>query len=335
MQLDFNVSELVTPAVPSRRSIARTRPRRLHKESCLKKTKADTLRVKQLARYVITLTSDSHVRFQTNPNYTLNAIVVLAPCVVFNQEIDGVVLEIGLSRARPYRDGQKVPARAKVRSITEREYKVVLSHLKFALAQATFETVSVWKHNEPWFVKTASGIRPMHRGMRFTVDTTDNDLLCHFVSLSLVSARNLNTYIYMVNRLLAKCHYSYYEPRHLKKMKGPRRVADLFRGLNHLEMFELRYILSRLPLARRALVGHIGDVFQVPAILKVNIGLLGTHVEPRPSPSEAFGVYLVRPGGSVHAAGCFVFESYLKYNGVFSGQKEAHSLQRYPDDIPF
>lgn len=156
-------------------------------ESQLKLIAQDVGRVKKVARIVVIVDSDGSVlHSRVNHRFELNLIAVIGPAYLHQVVVpEAILLEIGISRARPYHEatgksGKFIQYRRKIFSLTaDQSFRLWLTLENFLL-NLTLGTVNGWKLKSWRFRhlhKGAMGEREILRGGRFSVAEHDKVLL--------------------------------------------------------------------------------------------------------------------------------------------------------------
>lgn len=157
----------------------------------------DVACVRKFARHVLVITEDGtvaeHIR---NESGALDVIAVVGPCVVHNECVEGIVLEIGLRKARPYAqtygagaERHRVKPRRRHGSLTPAQWKKLFP----ALERAIMEEVNVrmkgwslasWQISKRRVKAPRIGNKPpvgekltRYNGICFSVDFRDTHML--------------------------------------------------------------------------------------------------------------------------------------------------------------
>lgn len=240
------------------------------------KIRRDAERIKSFARQVFVLDENGRVvsSFRKNKrNCRINAIAVLAPASFNGSRVpETLVLEIGISRTRPYRkverssDGRRfdiVTWRHRVRELTRKEAEAVWPVLKEAIISVMLEDRSAWETKEyKIFARGGSEWNfPRMRGISFSVLADDRHI---FRLISAESSKRkepfLLEYAKGLESWLRKYRYVSYPDRDMKLMKNLNSAVGMWRRLK-LSLEDGATVLSMMKEGKRTLLRNALYVF--------------------------------------------------------------------------
>lgn len=282
----------------------------------------DVKRLKQKARYVLTI--DAHgnlIDVKYNAKFFANLIAVLAPATFFGVQLsEALVLEIGISRTRPYRaveqvtrrDGNKttrrLTLRKRVRSIRTHELAKLWPRLEKVFASATYQARSKWKVKDAWYVKSPRGVWQFERGIYFSVDERDRAAQLFVLN---EERRRRHAFLREFAARLAVHMRTYRKPsysdKRLKNLIGVREAIGIWKAAS-LTSEDKGVVVAAMPRRTQHLFQKGLSVF----------GLATAEIQPirKTRPEQPFlkdgQIRLVRRQGNVHGKHCVVFEFSFK-----------------------
>lgn len=290
------------------------------------KAVGDVRRLKEEARYVLTV--DKHgnpVSFIHNSTYLANLIAVLGPSEIFGFKLEeAVVLEIGISRTRPYRPVKQVAREGKKKISTKRfgrreRVRAVRSHelagfwpaLEKVFSSATYQTRLGWKTKEGWWTTVKKGtskvVYEFERGVRFSVDHRDRAVKL-FVLREEQRRRHefLRGYAKAISAWLRRYVKKPYTEKRLKKLQGVIRTVESWKRVA-LPADEQGVVVSAMSRSTQAFFVRALSAHGMESLIETR-PVLKSAVR-RNYPTLKNGVIrLVYENGSVHGRDCLLFE---------------------------
>lgn len=305
---------------------------RFDKGQTLAKLLRDSQRLRKQARWVLVIDKEGKVRDMfSNDAYVANIIAVLGPAVFCGVAVpDSVLLEIGISKGRPYKQAESIQrggranrermkGRLRTAHITFEQLHRVWPMVVSICEEVVEKERSTWeeKNRGGWFVHTEAGVKSFERGISFSISHTDHVLHEAFLMRDADVRRYLRKNARTIRYFLRRCRYVYYPEKQLKSLVGVQKVVQLWRNMSSSPRWSPRYahlLINFLPSAPRALFRHIAGVYNLD---------IGEHFEADKSlQSQAkkliFPAHLhvrwERDGGKVQGKGCSLFEVFFESN---------------------
>lgn len=278
----------------------------------------DVRRLKEQARYVLILDAQGKlINIIYRATYFANLIAVLAPATLHGIPLpEALVLEIGISRTRPYqavervtREGTKklftkrLMKRTRVRPMSTYELAKLWPDLERLFASATRAARLRWKNKEAWWVTSRKGTWQFERGIYFSVDNRDSRVRLFVLNEEM---RRRHAFLREYAGRLADHMHRYrkqYSEERLKRLIGIREAIAMWKS-SGLPRSDQGVVLAALPRRTRSLFERSLSAFGLsrPDLERVR--------KPRKEqPFLAYGqIRLVRREGSVHGKQCVTFE---------------------------
>lgn len=220
--------------------------------------------VKKWGRVILEISPDeTKIEISENPNPRLNILVVIGPSEGFGRKWDKVLLlEIGISRTRPYHEARglnrkneesSIPERRKWFSLSPYQYQLVGPIVFKIIERLAFERVRNWKRGP--FSKYPFKLRTPHRywsrrqkklfesdgsnrlyreqpkGARFTASLKDEflirDICWAELNLNLRLKRHIKGLVNFIDLRLNWYKHSYRYKRPFLQLKGAKEVQSI------------------------------------------------------------------------------------------------------------
>lgn len=286
----------------------------------------DARRLKEQARYVLTI--DKHgnpVSFIHNHTNFPNLIAVLGPAEVFGIKLEeAVVLEIGISRARPYKATERVTYRGKkklskkrfglrerVRAVRSYELVKFWPALEKVFSSATYQTRLKWKTKEGWWTTIRRGAGKMvyefERGVHFSVNHRDRAVKL-FVLREEQRRRHefLRGYAKAISAWLHRYVKKSYTEKRLKKLQGVIRAIESWKHVA-LPPDEQGVVVSAMSRSTQVFFTRALSAHGVQSLMKTRPVLKSATRRNHPMLKNGV-IQLVYENGSVHGRDCLLFE---------------------------
>ena len=298
----------------------------------VEKAMRDARLLREYARFIVVLDKDQLGRVfvketidNSEKGYIANVIAVLAYVELFDGAFtldQGLVLEVGISRGRPYQRAKtkknngsavsisRIKGRRKLRDISMEEMLVIWPVLVGLITKHTLAVRGNWSgKGEEWFVSSIG--RGVPRGAYFTVSESDKVLARKVI---LEDTRYLlKLYLYRkalhISWWLRRFKFSYYPECQLKSFEGVKKAVDMWKNARWKPRLA-RAVISHIPFGKK-------DLFL--AVLKAH-GLKDPFDDdplyPDPFDAQAQKLpvlksvwfYIPSRIREVQARGCLVFE---------------------------
>lgn len=288
------------------------------------KARRDAMRLKERARYILVLNDKAQaIDFIHNQNFFANIIAVLAPATISGVYLPEVlVLEVGISRTRPYAATEKVTwsgkkkstrrftLRRKAREMSESEFITAWQFLEKFFCSATFQTRSNWKPEtkKGWWINTESGSILCERGVYFSVSMEDTFLHQQVLAEDVRTRRRyLRISANNINHWLRRYKLLSYPDAKLKSLKGVIKAVDLWKNMS-LEPRLAREVIRLMNHNARELFRDALRVFHLsdPTNDEEDMPILSvTHLKDS-------RIRIVRGSGEVHGKNCITFEHFFE-----------------------
>lgn len=285
------------------------------------KIREDGKRIRRAARWVLVVDDRGIViDIIHNTNYVANIIAVIGPVVICGVCIpEAVLLEIGVSRGRPYakaeckRDGvyRQFNCRKKAGELSLAQLNSTWPAIIAAIEECIREARAGWSFKIGWRTRTtANKMKEYERGVYFSISSKDVLLHEAFLLRDVVNRTYLERDAYLISYFLRRYKFVYYPAKQLKSFKGVHRVVDLWRKMTISPRWSARYaqkVFRMLPPAKRSLFEHVADIYKLD---------LGENYE-NDKELQFRARQLLFPAhlqvrldgeGKVHGLGCSVFE---------------------------
>jgi hypothetical protein len=277
----------------------------------------DVKRIKEKARYVLTLNADGKVigfLYKAEKGSFANVVAVLAPANLYGVYLtEALVLEIGISRTRPYQKselasyGKKVTpylrTRERVRSITTHELAQLWPTLEKVFSSATYQTRKRWKQKEGWWVRSKKGLWQFERGVYFSFDNRDS--VARLFALNEEARRRqrfLRQYAGRIAGWLRPYGRRSYTDNRVKKFRGVREAVASWKGAS-LSPQDQEIVFGFLPSQAQYVFGLGLTANRLPSVERIR-----RKKEPHSYALQDGQLRLVRRKGSVHGKHCATFE---------------------------
>lgn len=326
------------------------------REATVAKLVRDAENIRQYGRFVIVLKGktgvdviDNGIRRAQGLPYA-RIIAVLGPARYKENLLkEGILLEIGYSRARPYAStelsknggrshqrGRFLKQRPRVRLLSDEEMARVYPHLVDCMRVIVLESSEHWE-TRTWHMKKRPGYTKgpgeVGRGIYFTVSHSDRHLHRQFSMEDMQHRKDsyILRHISWVRWLFKKYKFS----RRLKKHARARQIAEML-SQDHYTPF-YRMVLCRHfeeGSRERALLDSIVETFNIDVSLTEQEAHVFESSSVSLSSFETLRCYRISRQPTVHAREATVFEIFLEKEYRLSIER-SHCEQADDDEVPF
>jgi hypothetical protein len=303
----------------------------LFTEVTLGKLIRDVANVRRYARFVLVLTQEGvqvidngHLRKSGLPYAKLIAVV---GTVSYKAEtFEGLLMEIGYSRTRPYTSLEErhetagkgraprrwhLKARSRVRGLTDTELASIYPHFGPCMETIVLEHREKWQVKKAWWV---NGPGPVERGVYFTVSRSDARMHQQ-MALEDVRFRKrayISGHMKRIRRYLRRATLAYYPLERLRTRVWANLIADVL-AQRHYTPFYRTVLIQQFPKGshQRSLLGDIAEAFAIDVTLSDDeVAVLHAPEVVLPHFTNV-RCYRVPQQPVVHARGASVFEVIL------------------------